>query len=131
MSDTEPDAAERAALGAALAEPLAERERIAREIEDEAAAHLFTVRRAMRWAAWIARGKPADSDPGQDWLRERHELTAERTTPCCPVETAAVVRAVRAERERIAQVAEDLEVHYHGPGGQTAPFASLLRGAKA
>ena len=43
----------------------------------------------------------------------------------------AVAAAALTERERIAQVAEDLEAHYHGPGGQTAPFADLLRGAKA
>ncbi len=132
VTDTEPDTAERAALGAALTGPVTERERIAREIEDEAGTHLFTIRRAMRWAAWVARGKPAGTDPGHDWLQERQKMAAERTTPCCPAETAAVVRAVRAERERIAQVAEDLGAHYHGPDyDRSASFADYLKGAKA
>ena len=45
---------------------------------------------------------------------------------------AAVTKAAATERERVAQVAEDLGVHYHGPDyDRTASFAAFLRGAKS
>lgn len=70
-----------------------ERERVATEIEAEAAGHLFSVRRAMRWAVWVVRGKPEGDGPAADMLGRDAA-----TSPCCPVETAA-----RAdERIRIA-----------------------------
>jgi hypothetical protein len=94
-------------MGAAVA--ATERERIAAQIQAEAAGHLFTIRRGMRWAAWVALGKPADRDPGDDHARERQVLeTGGPGFPCCPVETAAVARAVAAERERITS---ELKAH--------------------
>ena len=95
MSDTEPDAAERAALGAALAEP----------------------------------GDPLLLSPGE-WalvLRIARMLGHTRTG-----ELADIDQAIAAEKERIAQMAEDLGAHYHGPDyDRTASFADYLRGAKA
>jgi hypothetical protein len=117
-----------------------ERERVAREIETEAGGHLFTIRRAMRWAAWTARGKPAASDPGLDSEKARAILAGQSgiaSLPCCPAETAAVSRAVTAERERIARLAGEYGAVYPtcpcGPGsgehpdGSPAPFADLIR----
>ena len=43
---------------------------------------------------------------------------------------AAVEAAVTAERERIAQVAEDLGAHYHDDG-HSVPFATYLRSQSA
>ena len=114
------------------------REVIAAEIEAEAATHLHSIRRAMRWAAWIARGKPPESDPGNDRDLSRALLhgDAERTSwPCCPVETAAVARALEAERERIRAAAGGLAVTLTRPGNGPAhgqaidvvPLPVLLR----
>jgi hypothetical protein len=97
-------------IGVAVA--VAERERLAGEIEAEAAGHLFTIRRAMRWAVWVVRGRPADDDPGSDYARERSAMAADYSPPCCPVETAAVTRAAAAERERIARHMEALAASY-------------------
>ena len=45
---------------------------------------------------------------------------------------AALANSAGGERERIAQVAEDLGAHYHDDtGGQSAPFADYLRGRKS
>jgi 8-oxo-dGTP pyrophosphatase MutT (NUDIX family) len=103
------------------------REKVAREIETEAATHLFSIRRAMRWAAWVARGKPENDHPGRDCelkrAAEAHDLAA---TPCCPVETAAVARAVAAERERIRKLAFDAGVVVTGDDGTRRPFADLI-----
>ncbi len=131
-------AGELVAFGLLMEEALAGvREQVAREIEAEAAGHLHSIRRGMHWAAWVARGKPADSDPAND-----RELSgallhgdAERTAvPCCPVETAAVTRTVTAERKRIREAADGLKVTLFRPGngpGQTqaldvVPLADLL-----
>lgn len=76
------------------------RSQVAAEIQAEAAGHLFTIRRAMRWAVWVVLGKPADSEPGEDHTRERRDRAALQGWPCCPVETAAVVKAVADERAR-------------------------------
>jgi hypothetical protein len=105
VSDTEPDAVERAALGAALAEP------------------------------------DAAITPAEAAFRAFYEPPHAPAWDCMPpvqhaiwgrIAEAAVHRAVADERERIAQVAEDLGVHYHGPDyDRTASFAAFLRGAKS
>jgi hypothetical protein len=103
-----------------------ERERIARELETEAATHLYTIRRAFRWAVWVVRGKPAEDDPGSDAFKAEGY-----TMPCCPVETAAVAK----ERERIARLAEQVDAFYDAPCPdgdpgcvhQDTPFADLIR----
>jgi hypothetical protein len=117
--------------------PDAHREAIAAEIEAEAATHLLTVRRGMRWAAWVARGKPAGGHPGED-----HEASgallrgdAERSgIPCCPVEDAAraderqraaaglteAQRALTAERARYALLRGQF-VEYCKRGGLEPP----------
>ena len=110
------------------------REQVASEIEGEASGHLYSIRRAMRWAAWVARGKPADSDPRKDVELSRALLhgDAERTSAaCCPVETAAVARAVEAERLRIRAAATDLtfKIVHPGRGSQAldvVPLGELL-----
>lgn len=59
---------------------------------------------------------------------EREALDAALTAPIPPA-SDPITRAVIAERERIAEVAEALGAHYHdGDGGRSAPFANLLRG---
>lgn len=132
--DTTPvPAGELAAFGLLMDRALAGvREQVAREIEAEAAARLYFIRRAMHWAAWTARGKPPESDPASD-----RELSgallhgdAERTgVPCCPVETAAIA----AERERIREAAGGLKFTvWRGGTGQeqpldVVPLAGLLR----
>lgn len=58
-------------------------------------------------------------------LGQTHEAQAE----------AAIAAAVAAEKERIAQAAEDLGAHYHErlerTRGRAASFADFLRGAKS
>lgn len=39
---------------------------IADQIRVEALSHMYTVRKAMRWAQWVALGRPADSHPASD-----------------------------------------------------------------
>ena len=130
MSDTTTEtvpvtAGELAAFGLLMDRALAGvREQVAREIETEAAGHLHSIRRAMRWAAWVARGKPPESDPGNDHQMSGALLRgdAERTaTPCCPLETAAVA----AERERIRAAADDLKVTFWRPGNGPAHTQAL------
>lgn len=111
----------------------AAREQVATEIEAEAATHLYSIRRAMRWAAWVARGKPAGSDPGNDAELSRaflHGDAAKTAWACCPVETAAVT----AERERIREQADGLKFTLWRPGNgpaqtqalEVVPLAGLL-----
>ena len=50
-------------------------------------------------------------------------------------DTGAITAAVSAERERIAQIAEDIGAHYHErlerTRGRSAPFADYLRSQSA
>ena len=111
MSDTEPDAAERAALGAALAGVTSERERAGRLVRET-------------WVAW-AREQPF---PKESWLTGWDELGKGQRE----VDIRIGEKVALAERERIAKVAEDLGAHYHGPDyDRTASFSDYRRGAKA
>lgn len=93
-----------AAAGAAVREEIRaeERERVVAELQQEAATHLFTIRRTMRWAVWVVRGKPESDDPAGDYL-VRPEAAGERPV-CCPVETEAVRRAVAGRDSALARV---------------------------
>jgi hypothetical protein len=97
--DTEPDVAERAALGAALTAP----------------------------------GDPLLLSP-EEWalVLQVADLARRRGIR---TEPGPVTRAVTAERERCAQVAEDLGAHYHErlerTRGRSVPFAGYLRGQHA
>jgi hypothetical protein len=75
----------------------AERQQVIGEIEAEAATHLFSIRRSMRWAVWAVRGKPAGDDPANDFRGRRAP-----GMPCCPVETAAVDAAAADLRGALA-----------------------------
>jgi len=123
------------ALADALGIADAMREQVASEIEAEAAGHLHSIRRGMRWAAWVARGKPAASDPGNDHQLSGallHGDAARTATPCCPVEAAAVQRATVAERERIRALFDTWitiamsEPSSHPPEAWKIAFADLI-----
>ena len=145
MSDTEPDAAERAALGAALAQPDGT---LTRTERDAVLADLGQLLDMLGLGNFARPESP--HEVFQMCLRKlaEHENAITWNTTClacarvldrayaetCRAETAeaAVAGAALAERERIAQVAEDLGAHYHGPDyDRTASFADYLRGAKA
>lgn len=169
MSDTEPDAAERAALGAALAEPACVFcERItAGEYDDEYDGivdfePLNPVTPGHRLVVPKLHVADALEDPAvtAEVVMYAADYAVTAGLSSCNLITSAgaaatqtvmhlhvhvvprregdglalpwtVTKAAITERERIAKVAEDLGAHYHGPGGQSAPFAGLLRGAKA
>jgi hypothetical protein len=77
----------------------------------------------------------ASTEPGQHVTRT--ELVAHLSKLGASLAGVAdcdekIAEAVAAEKERIAQVAEDLGAHYHGPDyDRTASFSEFLRGAKA
>lgn len=111
----------------------ATREQVASEIEEEAAGHLHSIRRGMRWAAWVARGKPPESDPGKDYELSGallHGKAWRTSAACCPVETAAVTQAVEAERERIRDAVIRFKTVLVQPENgypvDAIPFAALL-----
>ena len=108
MSTPNPDPLERAALGAALAEPV------------PPAQSLLELWR-------LAGGGTAQYQPAlfAEFMCAREPALRGAVDP------SAITRAVTAERERCAQVAEDLGAHYHGPDGQSAPLAGYLRGARS
>ena len=116
----------------AAAAPLllaAERERIVAELQQEAVTHLFTIRRTMRWAVWVVRGRPADDDPAGDCLVRPGDAAAR--PPCCPVETEAVRRAVaaavKAERLRIREMAARAQASvYDRATDEWLPLADLI-----
>ena len=117
--NAEPDEPERAALGAALAEPVtAEVECLRAELE-----HLYAKVAGYETAtAWntscTACARVLDSAYAETVRAERAE--------------AALAEAATAERERIAQLAASLGAHYHnGWSGQSAQFAAYLRPAAA
>ena len=68
-----PERALGASDGAAAAQEAPEaaeariRAMVAAEIKQEASTHLHSVRRGMRWTAWVALGKPEDDNPAHDW----------------------------------------------------------------
>ena len=104
----EPDGAERAALGAALAEPV-----------PPAQSSLLDLWR-------LAGGGTAQYQPALF-----AELMCAREPALRGVtdtDTGAITAAVTAEKNRIAQVAADLRAHYHHGDGRSASFADYLRG---
>ena len=148
MSDTEPDAAERAALGAALAQPDGSLTRTERDLVLTDLGQLLEMLGLGDYARPLS-----PHEVFQMCLRKlaEHENAITWDTTClacaatldrayaetCRAERAeaAVAGAALAERERIAQVAADLGVHYHErlerTRGPAAPFADFLRGARA
>ena len=144
MADTEPDATERAALGAALAGPdgsltHAERDLVLADLGqllDMLGLGNFARPESPHEVFQICLRKLAEHENAITW--ETSCLSCARVLDRSYAETcraeraeAAVTTAAATEKERIAKVADDLGAHYHGPDGRSAPFADYLRGAKA
>lgn len=123
MTSTEPDPAEREALGEALTEPVtAEIECLRAELE-----HLYAkvagYETAITWnTSCTACAAILDSAYAETCRAERAEEKL----------MTAVAAATAAEKARIAEVAAILGAHYHnGIVGDSAPFANYLRGEQA
>ena len=126
---TEPDEAEREALRAARTAPAAG------DLDEALSAILKRYRQAgnspdMRrnletWIEDIVGGVPFLLALVES-LREHRRRAEDRAERA----EAALTEAAAVEKARIAQVAEDLDAHYHD-GGKPASFAALLRPAQA